>query len=65
MPISYSLADAATATGLSAKSLLRAITSGHLAAKRSGGLNADDKPTGKYLIKAADLEAYIDGLEAA
>lgn len=64
-PIAYKLADAAAATGLSGKTLLRAINAGHLPAKRTGKPDANDKPTGVYLIKAVDLMAFIDGLEAA
>ena len=63
--ISYKLADAATATGLSGKTLLRAINAGNLPAKRTGKPDADGKATGVYLIKADDLMAFIDGLEAA
>ena len=64
-PIAYKLADAAAATGLSGKTLLRAITAGTLPAKRTGKPDPDGKPTGVYLIKADDLMAFIDGLEAA
>lgn len=64
MTISYSMAGAVEATGISRSSLLRAINSGHLQAKRTGPL-VDGKPTGPYLVKADDLEAYIDGMEAA
>ncbi len=63
-PISYNLAGAASASGLSSKTLTRHIATGKLPAFRSGPL-VDGKPTGVYVIKATDLEAFIDGLEAA
>ena len=59
-PISYDLKAAAEATGLSESHLKRAIGEGLVKAKRSS--DRDGEPAGKYLIKAADLEAYVDGL---
>lgn len=60
-PLSYSTTTAAAATGLSKSHLLAEIAAGHLRAKRSG-VTEDGEPTGKYLILAADLAAYLDGL---
>lgn len=61
MAISYSLPGAVAATGLSRSSLMRAINAGDLHAKKS---SKDDngEPAGVYIIKAAELERYIDGL---
>lgn len=59
--ISYSLEGAADATGLSTSALKRAIKSGHLRAKKSA-TDADGEPTGVWVIPAASLQAYIDGL---
>lgn len=60
-PLSFSTTTAAAATGLSKSHLTAAITAGHLKAKRSG-LTEDGEPTGKYVILAADLQAYLEGL---
>ena len=62
--ISYDLKGAARETGLSTAHFERAIKSGDLPARRSS-VNDRGEPTGKYLIKAADLKAYIEGLPAA
>lgn len=61
-PLSYSKAAAAEATGVSAQTLDRAIRSGRLRAKRTG-LDKNGDPAGKVLILAADLVAWLDGLE--
>lgn len=63
-PISYSLATAVAATGLSKSHLDRAIRAGHLRAHKSS-VDADGEPCGKWVILAADLEAYLEGLPAA
>lgn len=60
-PISYSLKGAAEATGLSQSALDRAIKAGHLRAKKSSQ-DAEGNPTGVWIIPAASLVAYIDGL---
>lgn len=60
-PISYSLKGAAAATGLSPSAIERAIRSGHLRAKKSSK-DADGNPTGVWVIPAASLQSYIDGL---
>lgn len=59
-PLSYSMKGAVDATGLSKSYLDRAIRSGKLKAKRSGGTEND--PAGNYVILAADLEAFLAGL---
>ena len=59
--ISYDLNGAHAVTGLSPSHLKRAIGEGHLKAKRSGE-NKDGEPVGKYVIREADLRAYVDGL---
>ena len=65
-PLSYNIKDAAVACGLSRSYLDRAIRTGQLKAKRSA--LPDDttgKSRGSYVIRAADLEAFIDALPAA
>jgi excisionase family DNA binding protein len=56
--LSYTVATAAEATGLSKSHLHREIKAGRLHAKRSGKTD-DGEPAGNYLILAADLEAYL------
>lgn len=67
-PLSYSIAGACAATGLSRSQLLRAIHSGELKAKKSnrvkGGDNAGE-PIGKFVIRAVDLDAYLEDLPDA
>lgn len=60
-PISYSLPGAVEATGLSRTTLMRAIGSGKLRAKKSGE-DGDGNPVGHWVIPAAALQAFIDGL---
>lgn len=62
--ISYSLPGAVVTTGLSRATLMRAIGSGKLKAKKSKE-DADGNPVGSFVIKAAELEAFIDGLPDA
>lgn len=66
MKVSYSLKEASAATGLSRSYFDQKIRDGALKAKRSA---EPDEITGKsrgtYVIKAADLEAFIDGLADA
>lgn len=63
-PLSYTISTAAAATGLSTKTISRAIKSGALPAKRSS--RADDgEPTGSYLILADSLTAWLDSLPDA
>lgn len=61
MTLAYSIATATTATGLSKSHLERAIKAGQLRAKKSG-VTEDGEPCGKYVILAADLEAYLSEL---
>lgn len=63
-PLAYSIAKAVEVSGLSRASLDRAIRSGQLKARRSTR-NEDGEGQGKYLVKHADLEAYIDSLPEA
>ncbi len=63
-PLAYSIAKAVEVSGLSRASLDRAIRSGALKARRSTR-NEDGEGQGKYLVKHADLEAYIDSLPEA
>lgn len=59
--IAYSMPGAVEATGLSRGTLERAIRSGALRAKKSG-TDEDGAPCGVWVIPAAALTAYIDGL---
>lgn len=59
--LSYSLATAATATGLSKSHLLAAINRGEIKARRSS-LTDDGDPTGKWVILADDLRAFLVSL---
>lgn len=63
--ISYNMAEAVAATGLSAKKIQRAIAKGDLAARKSGEVGPDGKATGVYVIQAKALEAWIDGMAVA
>lgn len=63
-PISYDLKGAAEVTGLSESYLKRVVQDGELKAKRSN-VDADGNPVGKYIIKEADLRAFVDGLVEA
>lgn len=62
--LAYSLSAAAEETSLSEWSLRRAIDAGDLKAKRSS-TNEKGDPTGKHLILADDLDAYLRGLADA
>lgn len=62
--LSYSLPGAVKATGLSRRTLERAIASRQLKAKKSS-VNADGDPVGVWVIPAEELKAYIDGLPDA
>ena len=63
-PLAYSKAGAAAASGLSTKTLERAIGSGRLRAKRSSE-SKDGEPAGRVVILATDLQAWLDSLEDA
>lgn len=60
-PVSYSLAGAAAATGLSKSTLQRAIRAGRLRAKKSDA-DEDGNPVGVLVIPHADLQRFVDGL---
>lgn len=60
-PLSYSVAGAAAATGLSASQIKRLIATGDLKAK--GSEIRSDGRVSKYVILAPDLKAYLDQLE--
>lgn len=57
----YTVRTAAENTGLSQKSIARAIKSGALRAKRSA-VTVDGEPAGSYLILAASLDAWLESL---
>lgn len=59
--LAYTIATASAATGLSRKSIDRAIKSGALKAKRSS-VTEDGEPAGSYVILADSLQAWLDGL---
>lgn len=63
-PVSYSMAGAVKATGLSRSTLDRAIRTGRLRAKKSG-IDENGEPAGVLVIPADSLRAFIDGLEDA
>lgn len=62
--LAFTREEAATACGVSLRTIIRAINTGALKAKRSSR-DDDGNPTGKYLILADDLRAWLDSLEAA
>lgn len=57
-PISYSMPGAVAASGLSRATLMRAIGSGKLRAKKSSE-DEDGNPVGSYVILHADLERFL------
>jgi len=63
-PVSYTIKTAAAATGLSTKTIERAIKSRALRAKRSSETE-DGEPTGSYVILASALTTWLDGLPDA
>lgn len=63
--LAYTRDEAAAACGVSVDSIKRAIARGHLKAKRSSVHDETGEPTGKYLILAGDLQAWLDELSAA
>jgi excisionase family DNA binding protein len=56
--------EAAEVTGVSLDTIIRAIRSGELKAKRSGK-DKKGQPAGKYVIPVKAIEAWIEGLEDA
>jgi excisionase family DNA binding protein len=63
-PLSYTIRTASEATGLSAKTIDRAIKSGKLRSKRSGETK-DGEPTGSYVILADELQTWLENLRDA
>ena len=68
--LAYSRKEAAEACGVSEDTIRRAINSGALRAKRTNGQSAKaasnkERPAGRYIITAKDLQAWLEGLEAA
>ena len=63
-PLSYTTTGAAAATGLSAKTISRAIKAKHLRAKRSHE-NEDGSLAGPYVIFHTDLMAWLEGMPDA
>ena len=63
--LAYNVAEAAVACGVSVDTIKRAIGKGVLRAKRSSTHDETGEPTGRYLIRQADLEAWLEGLAAA
>lgn len=59
--LAYSVATATAATGLSRSHLNDAINRGDLKARKSSRDN-EGEPQGKWVILAADLEAYLSSL---
>lgn len=60
-PLAYSIRTAVEATGLSKTHLTDAINRGELKARRSSRTE-DGEPQGKWVILAADLDAYLAAL---
>lgn len=63
--LAYTREEAAVACGVSVRTIVRAINTGALKAKRSGGHDEEGNGKGKYLILAADLQAWLEELSAA
>lgn len=60
-PISYSMAGAVIASGLSKSTLERAIKAGRLKAKKSEA-DKDGNPIGVWVITHVALMDFVDGL---
>lgn len=61
----YTREEAAAECSVSVDTIKRAINKGALKGKRSGPKDEQGNPTGKYLILEKDLDAWLEGLEAA
>lgn len=59
--LAYSIRTAVEATSFSKTHLIDAINRGELKARRSSK-NEAGEPQGKWVILAADLQAYLDAL---
>ena len=64
MTLSYNMAGAVEATGLSDKRLKRAIGSGELRARKTNRAENGD-PVGNWVILADDLRDFLRNLPAA
>lgn len=68
-PLAYSIATAVEATALSRSHLNEAIARGDLKARKSSkgkkGSDNEGEPTGKWVILADDLRAYLEKLPEA
>lgn len=60
-PLAYSKSDAAEAAGVSVQTLDRAIRAGVLRAKKTS-ITKDGEPSGKIVILASDLNAWLEAL---
>lgn len=60
-PLAYSIKTASKATGLSGRYLIMAIRRGALRAKRSC-FGFSGEPAGKWVILAAELQAFLASL---
>lgn len=60
-PIAYDVKTAAAVTGLSQSFIKRLLDSGELKGKRTH-VGKDGELAGKWLIKPADLERYVESL---
>lgn len=59
--LAYSIRTAVEASGLSKTHLIDAINRGEIKARRSSRNDAGE-PQGKWIIPAAELQAYLDTL---
>lgn len=62
--LSYSIAEAAEATGLSESHLRKEVKEGRLRVKASS-FNDDGKPVGRRVVLASALQDYLEGLKDA
>lgn len=62
--LAFTIPEAAQSAGVTDKTIRTAINAGHLRAKRQS-VDKNGDPCGKYLIPAASLEAWLDGLADA
>lgn len=63
--LAYSADEAAAECGVSPATIKKAIRAGSLKAKRSARNENTGEPAGKYLIFPTDLQAWLEGLDAA
>lgn len=60
--LAYTREEAAQAVGVSVRTIIRAINTGALKAKRSGGEDEEGRGKGRYLITADALTAWLESL---